>query len=85
MSPTLKSGSIVGVRRDEPFMNSEIYAITPPEGGLSVKRVVYDYQREGCILRSDNPDKGRYEDVFIPKSLSTNLFVGRIVWVWQGV
>lgn len=85
MFPTLKNGSAVGVKKDEQFVNSEIYAVSPPEGGMSVKRVIRDYQRDGFILRSDNPDKGRYEDVFIPKELTENLLVGRVVWVWQGV
>lgn len=85
MFPTLKNGSVVGIRRDEPFVNSEIYAVNPPEGGVSVKRVVRDYQRGGVILRSDNEDKNRYEDVFIPEAMTEGLLVGRVVWVWQGV
>ena len=85
MYPTLKSGSVVGVVRKEPFVGSEIYAVRPPDEGIAVKRVIFDYERDGYILRSDNEDKGRYTDVFIPKSLSSHLIVGRVVWVWQGV
>lgn len=85
MYPTLKSGSVVGVERDVSFDSNEIYAINPPDGGLSIKRVIRDYQRDGYILRSDNPNKDSYADVFIPSSLAENLIVGRAVWVWQGV
>lgn len=85
MYPTLKSGSVVGVQRDVSFDSNEIYAINPPDGGLSIKRVIRDYQRDGYIIRSDNPNKDSYADVFIPSSLAENLIVGRAVWVWQGL
>ena len=80
--PTLKSGCVVGVKQDESFISNEIFAVNPPDEGLSVKRVVRDYERDGYILRSDNV---HYKDTFVPKALAEHLLVGRVVWVWQGV
>lgn len=85
MNPTLQRGSVVGVREGVPFYSNEIYAVRPPDEGMSVKRVIRDHQRNGYILRSDNPNKDSYADVFIPAALAEYLIVGRVVWVWQGV
>ncbi len=66
MSPTLQRGSVVGILVDAPFTSNEIYAVRPPDEGVSIKRVIRDHQRDGYVLRSDNEDKSRYGDVFIP-------------------
>ncbi len=85
MYPTIKNGAVVGVSDDRSFRQNEIFAVQIPYEGLAVKRVAIDHSSNEYVLRSDNPDKSKYDDIRLHVEEAANLLVGRVVWVWQGV
>lgn len=85
MYPTIKNGSVVGITNDSHFRQNEIFAVSIPYEGMAIKRVAIDHETGHYVLRSDNPDKEKYNDVRISIEEAPHLLVGRVVWVWQPV
>lgn len=85
MYPTIKNGAVVGIDDDARFRQNEIFAVSIPYEGLTIKRVAIDHETNQYVLRSDNPDKEKYDDIRIFIEEAPTLLVGRVVWVWQGV
>lgn len=85
MYPTIKNGAVVGISDDTQLRQNEVFAVNIPYEGLTVKRVSVDHGTGEYVLRSDNPDKEKYDDIRIKIEEAPFLLVGRVVWVWQKV
>lgn len=59
MEPTYPNGSIVFYKRQPQVENGSV-AIVEVDGGVTCKKIKFDYENEKVILQSINPD---YEDV----------------------
>lgn len=86
MSPTLFSGDIVLIDRDDPagdvdaFRNGKIYAVRDGNNGTAIKRLYRDDGR--LIVSSDNRD--------VPPEIAwtgsiQDLIIGRVVWGWRNL
>ncbi len=84
MRPTIQDGRVVLINTaDTTPKDGKIYAICLPDGGLVLKRLVYDYHPNSggmvWIIRSDNPDKTVFPDKLLPPDDRT-MIAGRAVW-----
>lgn len=84
MHPQIQDGRVVLLNTsDKTPKEGKIYAICTPDGGLVLKRLVYDYHPAAgamvWIMRSDNPDKTEFPDKILPPDDRT-MIVGRAVW-----
>lgn len=61
MEPTYPNGSIVFYKRQPQVENGSV-AIVEVDGGVTCKKIKFDYENEKVILQSINPD---YEDVLL--------------------
>lgn len=84
MAPTVQDGRVVllNLSQRDPI-DTKIFAICLPDGGLVLKRLIRDYHPAAgaivWILRSDNPDKTQFPDKILPPDDRT-IIVGRAVW-----
>lgn len=82
MEPTIKKGSIVGVK---PFtgelQEGGIYLVRLPYFGIMIKRVQAN-GTAGITLISDNQ---AYQPTQVPYEDCGSLIVGQVVWFWQGL
>ncbi len=84
MSPTVQDGCVVLLNTaDRTPKDGKIFAICTPDGGLVLKRLIWDYHptmgAQTWIMRSDNPDKTSHPDKILPPDDRT-MIVGRAVW-----
>lgn len=81
MVPTLADGDmlLLDESQTEPS-NRRIFAISRPDGELTIKRLVLT-MTNGWIIRSDNEDKRQYPDEIASEQEIRHLHIaGRIVW-----
>ncbi|WP_144025171.1 S24 family peptidase [Burkholderia sp. HI2500] len=84
MSPNIQDGCVVLLNlADREPRDGKVYAICTPDGGLVLKRLVFDYHptigAHVWIMRSDNPDKTAHPDKILPPDDRTAI-IGRAVW-----
>lgn len=84
MSPTIQDGCVVLLNTaDVTPREGKVYAICTPDGGLVLKRLIWDYHpamgSQTWIMRSDNPDKIAHPDKVLPPDTRT-MIVGRAIW-----
>ncbi|WP_250464044.1 S24 family peptidase [Caballeronia sp. GAFFF2] len=84
MWPTLHDGCSVLINTaDVTPKDGKVFAMCTPEGGLVLKRLIWDYHAaigaQTWIMRSDNPDKAAHPDKILPPDDRTML-VGRALW-----
>ncbi|CAG9259558.1 HTH cro/C1-type domain-containing protein [Burkholderia diffusa] len=84
MSPTIQDGCVVLLNTaDQAPKEGKIFAICTPDGGLVLKRLIWDYHptmgAQTWIMRSDNPDKNAHPDKVLPPDDRT-MIIGRAVW-----
>jgi phage repressor protein C with HTH and peptisase S24 domain len=84
MSPTIQDGCVVLLNlSDREPKDGKVYAICKPDGGLVLKRLVFEYRPEvGAqvwVMRSDNADKKEHPDKLLPPDDRT-MIVGRAIW-----
>ncbi|WP_232036219.1 XRE family transcriptional regulator [Burkholderia stabilis] len=84
MSPNIQDGCVVLLNTaDRAPKEGKVYAICTPDGGLVLKRLIWDYHpsmgAQTWIMRSDNPDKIAHPDKILPPDDRT-MIVGRAVW-----
>ena len=80
MEPTIKDGSIVGIRpMDGPLQEGAIYVVRIPAFGMVCKRVKANGM-SGITLISDNP---AYDPVEVSIADCEGVFVGKVAWCLQ--
>lgn len=84
MAPTIQDGCVVLLNTaDVEPKEGKVYAICTPDGGLVLKRLIWDYHpaigSQTWVMRSDNPDKIAHPDKILPPDTRT-MIVGRAVW-----
>ncbi len=84
MSPTIKDGCVVLIdTADTQPREGRVYAVAMPDGGLVLKRLVFEYRVEfdanAWVMRSDNADKHTHPDKLLPPDDRT-MIIGRAVW-----
>lgn len=84
MSPQIQDGCVVLLNTaDRTPKEGKIFAICTPDGGLVLKRLIWDYHptmgAQTWIMRSDNPDKSAHPDKILPPDDRT-MIIGRAVW-----
>jgi phage repressor protein C with HTH and peptisase S24 domain len=84
MSPKIQDGRAVLINlEDREPRDNKIYAICMPDGGLVLKRLIWDFHpavgQQTWIIRSDNPDKMTFPDKLLPPDDRT-MIAGRAVW-----
>ncbi|WP_052393566.1 S24 family peptidase [Mycoavidus cysteinexigens] len=84
MWPTIQDGGLVLINiADITPKDGKVYAICTPDGGLVLKRLIWDYHpnigAQTWIMRSDNSDKAVHPDKVLPPDDRT-MIVGRAVW-----
>jgi phage repressor protein C with HTH and peptisase S24 domain len=84
MEPLIPHRSVVGVKKNGPFVANELYAARIPYEGMVVKRIGVDRQANEFVFKSDNPNKEFYPDFRLNISEAEQIIVGRVVWVMWG-
>ena len=84
MEPLIPHRSVVGVKKDAPFVANELYAARIPYEGMVVKRIGVDRQKNEFVFKSENPNKESYPDFRLNISEAEQIIVGRVVWVMWG-
>ncbi|KVP59316.1 hypothetical protein WJ91_12640 [Burkholderia ubonensis] len=84
MWPSIQDGCVVLLNTaDQAPKEGKVYAICTPDGGLVLKRLIWDYHpsmgAQTWIMRSDNPDKTAHPDKVLPPDDRT-MIIGRAVW-----
>lgn len=84
MWPTIQDGRVVLLNTAERSpKDGKVYAICTPDGGLVLKRLIWDYHpsmgAQTWIMRSDNPDKTAHPDKILPPDDRT-MIIGQAVW-----
>lgn len=84
MWPTIQDGRVVLLNTaDRSPKDGKVYAICTPDGGLVLKRLIWDYHpsmgAQTWIMRSDNPDKTAHPDKILPPDDRT-MIIGQAVW-----
>ncbi|WP_257803325.1 XRE family transcriptional regulator [Burkholderia glumae] len=84
MWPTIQDGCVVLLNTaDRTPREGRVFAICTPDGGLVLKRLIWDYHpsmgTQTWIMRSDNPDKNAHPDKMLPPDDRT-MIIGRAVW-----
>lgn len=84
MAPTIQDGRVVLLNLvDREPIDTKIYAVCMPDGGLVLKRLIRDYHPSAgaivWIMRSDNGDKTQFPDRILPPDDRT-MIAGRAVW-----
>ena len=84
MAPTIQNGRVVLLNlADTTPVDTKIYAVCMPDGGLVLKRLIRDYHPAAgsvvWIMRSDNTDKTQFPDKILPPDDRT-MIAGRAVW-----
>lgn len=86
MEPTIAEGEVllIDTSKREP-QNRNIYAISRPGGGNSVKRLIQPFDGS-WIIRCDSTDKARYPDEPISSAALQQIeIIGRAVWRGGGI
>lgn len=84
MEPLIPHRSVVGVKKDAPFVANELYAARIPYEGMVVKRIGVDRQKNEFVFKSENPNKESYPDFRLGIAEAEQIIVGRVVWVMWG-
>lgn len=83
MEPLIPHGSIIGVKKDTPFVADEIYVAYIPYEGYVVKRVGFDRSTSEFIFKSENPNKENYPDFRLSINDSEKILIGSVVWIFR--
>ncbi|NJB68470.1 hypothetical protein GGQ74_002143 [Desulfobaculum xiamenense] len=81
MEPLIRRGAFIGLDRDQKGVTSgEIYGVLVPYEGLVIRRVYFDAQQGGFILKAENPS---HADQRLSIEEYGSKVVGRMVWMMQ--
>lgn len=79
MEPLLRKGGHIGVdTHQKQVISGELYAVSLPYEGVSIRRVFSDISREQILLRAENP---QHPEVALPLEALGSRILGRVVWV----
>lgn len=81
MEPYIMDGDVVllDLSKTEPASN-KVYAISRPDGGVSIKRLTQRFSGE-WVISSDNPNKAKYQDEALgADSVAQVPIIGKVIW-----
>ena len=81
MEPKIPHGSVVGVKVNSDFRANDIYVARIPYEGLVVKHVTVDRETNEFVFHSYNPNRELYPDFRVKITESSEIIVGRVVWI----
>ena len=83
MEPVIHKDAYIGIDSGQKnIVSGELYALSLPFEGLTVKRVFFNLDKMSLELRDEVKD---YPEIIMPMSEMENKVIGRVIWVMQNL